>query len=233
MCGIIHLARQAHQQQQHRQHIAPSDSSVSLAVKVQAVTDPITIVIPYAVWNELDYRSKKKHKNQKYKARRAARMLINELKEQQQQRSVIIGTRSAAVRSQSCKEMNQAVEWFLKSTMTALETKEAVAAAVAAPTAMKIWNDDRILACALYEKNQLLTSKAVNSTDGENSIGSVVLITSHKVLSGKGLVNQLLVYSPTDFLRYYNTPRMVGLQSRIESDLDKKVYKLTIVVEEN
>ena len=110
MCGIIHLARQAHQQQQHRQHIAPSDSSVSLAVKVQAVTDPITIVIPYAVWNELDYRSKKKHKNQKYKARRAARMLINELKEQQQQRSVIIGTRSAAVRSQSVMEMNQAVE---------------------------------------------------------------------------------------------------------------------------
>ena len=174
VCGIIHLARQAHQQQQHRQHIAPSDSSVSLAVKVQAVTDPITIVIPYAVWNELDYQSEKKNKNQKYKARRAARMLINELKEQQQQRSVIIGTRSAAVRSQSCKEMNQAVEWFLKSTMTALETKEAVAAAVAAPTAMKIWNDDRILACALYEKDQLLTSKAVNSTDSENSIGSVV-----------------------------------------------------------
>ena len=39
-------------------------------------------------------------------------MLINELKEQQQQqqRSVIIGTRSAAVRSQSVMEMNQAVE---------------------------------------------------------------------------------------------------------------------------
>ena len=60
--------------------------------------------------------------------------------------------------------------------MTASETKEtaAAAAAVAAPTAMKICNDDRILACALYEKDQLLTSKAVNSTDSENSIGSVV-----------------------------------------------------------
>ena len=78
--------------------------------------------------------------------------------------------------------------------------------------------------CSLCEKNQLLTSKAINSTDGENSIGSVVLITSDKVLSGKGVANQLLVYSPTEFLRYYNT-RMVGLQSRIESNFDKKVYK--------
>jgi hypothetical protein len=178
--------RQAHQQQQHRHRNASYDSSFSL-------------VIPYTVWKELDYRSKEiDDENEKYKARRAARMLNNELKEQQQQqqqqRSMNIGTRSAAIRSQSCIELKQAVEWFLQLTTTAAETKK-----VAAPRSVEISNDDRILACALYEKNRLLTSVAVNSTDG------VVLITSDKVLSGKGLANQILVYSPTEFLRYYNT----------------------------
>jgi hypothetical protein len=186
VCDIIHLVRQAHQQQQHRHRNASYDSSFSL-------------VIPYTVWKELDYRSKEiDDENEKYKARRAARMLNNELKEQQeqqqQQRSMNIGTRSAAIRSQSCIELKQAVEWFLQSTTTAAETKK-----VAAPRSVEISNDDRILACALYEKNRLLTSVAVNSTDG------VVLITSDKVLSGKGLANQILVYSPTEFLRYYNT----------------------------
>ena len=78
-------------------------------------------------------------------------------------------------------------------------------------------NDDRILACALYEKDQIESSSGsgINSGSGRGSISnvSVVLITSDKVLTGKSHADNITVYNPNEFVSYYNK-RMRSLESR-------------------
>jgi len=111
------------------------------------------------------------------------------------------------IRSQSRIESNQATERFLLSSTTT--TSSSVAAAI------EIMNDDRILACALYEKDQIISrpSSSVSSVSSINDNVNVVLITSDKVLTGKSHADNITVYNPNEFVSYYNK-RMKSLKSR-------------------
>lgn len=226
VCAMIQLAREAAAaaaatagaSNSYHQH--PSRVN---AVQSHDLLEPLTIVVPYTVWDELDYRSKEvDDEHQKYKARRAARMLTDELlKEEQQQqpqqqkddlydqttRKLFsksgASTNTESIRSQSRIEAHHAVEEFVLLSK-ASSSKEGI------PN-----NDDKILACALWEQDRLAKAKQAQGADVIRipTAGGVVLITSDKVLTGKARADHLSVYSPSEFVRYYNK-RMASLQSR-------------------
>jgi rRNA-processing protein FCF1 len=205
------------------------------------VSEALTIVVPYTVWDELDYRSKEiDDEHQRYKARRAARMLTEELRREQQQENAAdrhhqyhqsqtqthpIGElwfERDSIRSQSRIESHRAVEEFVLLLTSSPSSKAAASMDGIAN------NDDKILACALYEQNRLMkarsntnvNSNATEPNDDATTIrrraataGGVVLITSDKVLTGKARADRLSVYSSSEFVRYYNK-RMASLRSR-------------------
>ena len=170
--------------------------------------EPIRIVIPYVVWGELDYISKKMNKNNNNSleegeveknetnasiARRAIRMLRDELELSQQinradiQGSVpsnILPSRSGVIHSQSLVESNKAANRYLSKDLQST-------------------NDDYILACALKE----------NENYKQFTAGGVVVITLDNNLSCKALANDLKVHSPSSFVDYYEK-RMESLKQR-------------------
>jgi hypothetical protein len=230
VCNMIQLARKA---------AATADAGAAKksnflhhSARCAFVSEALTIVVPYTVWDELDYRSKEiDDEHQRYKARRAARMLTDELRREQQQEDAadrrhhqtqIIGEawfEGCSIRSQSRIESHRAVEEFVLL-LSSSSSKPASAEGIAN-------NDDKILACALCEQDRFANARAKiakaneDATETNNATrirraataGGVALITSDKVLTGKARADRLSVYSPSKFVRYYNK-RMASLRSR-------------------
>ena len=187
--------------------------------------EPISIVIPYVVWGELDYISKKLNKNNNnnnleeeeveknemnaHLARKAIRMLRDELELSQQINRVglpnsgssnnALPRRSCVLHSQSIVESNEAAKKYL--------SKE-----------IQSTNDDYILACALME-NEKYKSNTFGIMGGSGSAaGGVVVITLDNNLSCKCLANDMKVHSPSSFVKYYEK-RMESLKQRVANRL--------------
>jgi hypothetical protein len=205
VCDMIRLARAATVGGSNSRHLP------SVVSHGATVLEGLTVVVPYTVWDELDYRSKElEDEREKYKARRAARMLTDELVNEEQHREhrrafdkeeFGLSGDLSSIRSQSRIESHRSVEAFV-----------AAAASSGIPS-----NDDKILACALGEQNRFAIERSgtideMNATS-KSSIGGVVLITLDKVLTGKARADGLSVHSPSEFVRYYNK-RMASLRSR-------------------
>ena len=116
----------------------------------------ITVVVPYTVWDELDYRSKEiDDEHQRYKARRAARMLNDELLRVQQEQKLRQGDHGSAkaalasVRSQSRAASHRATEAFVAAPQPIPTRTNRASSLIYAYN-----NDDRVLACALSEKER-------------------------------------------------------------------------------
>jgi len=186
--------------------------------------EPISIVIPYVVWGELDYQSKKMNKNNSLEegeveknetnasiARRATRMVRDELELSQQINSRvdvlsssisnnIVPRSSGVLYSQSIVESNAAADKYL--------SKE-----------IQSTNDDYILACALMENEKYKQSNTFGTMGSSgSSTGGVVVITLDNNLSCKCLANELKVHSPSTFVEYYEK-RMESLKQRAASRL--------------
>eukprot|EP00536_Pseudo-nitzschia_multiseries_P006801 jgi/Psemu1/16149/gm1.16149_g len=225
VCDIIDLAKQA-------------QAGASAPTNANMCFESITIVIPYTVWDELDYRSKEiDDEHHKYKARRAARLLTDELKQLQKQQQHLPQEEGSSItdnynhqpsilRTQSRSEAHRATDEFLFQGPSS--------------SSGSINNDDRILACALHEQQQFLVSPCPSlghSTTKRNSVnttvttlgtitaGGVTLITSDKVLSGKARAEKLLAYAPVEFVRYYNK-RMASFWSVTTRNSTNKNTKL-------
>ena len=183
--------------------------------------EPISIVIPYVVWGELDYQSKlnkvnsskleegeaEKNETNAHTARRAIRMLHDELKLSQQIDRVgyssvslnnVPSSRGGVLHSQSLVESNEAADKYPSRLYT---------------------NDDYILACALKE-NEKYKQKSNNTFGTIGSIssavaGGVVVITLDNNLSCKCLANDLKVDSPSSFVEYHEK-RMESLKQRLK-----------------
>jgi hypothetical protein len=153
----------------------------------------ITVVIPYKLWDELDYRSKKAG-GEGYRERRVLRMLNNEL--ENQGRSHLLKTSDAVrvIRTQSRAEMGKANQDFL-TTHGAMDTN----------------NDDSILSCALAEQGRLLAEPVGSNVPMSGD--KVVLLTLDKVLSGKARADGVTPYTPVDFVEYYKQ-RAASLRQR-------------------
>jgi len=237
VCAMIQLAKEAATaaaEASHFLHHHPARRAFA--------SEALTIVVPYTVWDELDYRSKEiDDEHQRYKARRAARMLTDELRREQRQEDAsnrqhqrqtqtqaqtqTVGKpwlESGSIRSQSRIESHRAVEEFVLLLTSSSSLK------AAASTEGIANNDDKILACALCEQDRFMNTRSKtkvnsNATESNNdatrirqraaTAGGVVLITSDKVLTGKARADRLSVYSPSEFVRYYNK-RMASLRSR-------------------
>ena len=181
-----------------------------------STVEPITVVIPYTVWTELDFRSKDPlDEDLRYRARRAVRMLNTELakhgqqQQQQQQQTNNNATNmsirmDAVIRSQSRAGLDAAARQFLSS--DAPRTSE-----VPAPVATN--NDDHILFCARAEQRQHL---ARNNSEAIMS-GGVVLLTQDNVLTGKARADGVVVYTPRKFVDYYKR-RAASLRNRTGSN---------------
>ena len=192
--------------------------------------EPISIIIPYVVWGELDYISKKLNKNNNINnleeeeveknemnartARRAIRMLRDELELSQQINRVgvvpcsvssnnVLPRSSGVLHSQSIVESNEAAAKYL--------SKE-----------IQSTNDDYILACALMESEkyskQSTNTFGTSSSSSRGAVGGVVIITLDNNLSCKCLANDLKVHSPSSFVEYYEK-RMKSLKQRAASRL--------------
>ncbi len=193
VCDMIQLAKEA---------------AKKSALPPMAILEDLTIVLPYTVWDELDYRSKEvDDEHQRYKARRAARMLTDELQNQPQQQTQNQqrvhgfsqqneGSNTPYIQSQSRIESHRAVEEFVALSKT---------------TKIDIPNDDKILACALWQLDRHAKSTAIDMLPA--TAGGVVLITSDKVLTGKARADGLAVYNSVEFVQYYKK-RMASLRSR-------------------
>jgi len=171
--------------------------------------EPLTIVVPYKLWSELDYQSKLQQGEEKQQqARRAVRMLNRSIQQEQDRQRAMDATTTAwnpdnavshaatsttrvAIRSQSRQEMNQA------AMILGLNHGDAN-------------NDDHILCCARAEQTRLEATKG-----GPLSAGGVVLLTLDHVLSGKARADHVMVYTPKDFLDYYRR-REVSLRQRMQ-----------------
>ncbi len=143
------------------------------ALMITIVDEPIHIVIPVMVWNELDYQSKSKSSEATtmYAAREVIRMLRDELE------SEVISNRGV-VRSQSLLEARQAGDNYLRKDS-------------------KYTNDDHILACAMMEY------EAYKNDSEKLDAGGVVMVTLDGNLACKAISNGLKVYSPAEFQEYY------------------------------
>jgi len=190
--------------------------------------EPISIIIPYVVWGELDYISKKMNKNKNssleldeeeveknemnsHLARKAIRMLRDELELSQHINSRegvspssassnnVLPRSSGVLHSQSIVESNEAADKYL--------SKE-----------IQVTNDDYILACALMENEKYKQSSNTFDTLGSSKAGGVVIITLDNNLSCKCLANNLKVDSPSRFVEYYEK-RMESLKQRAASRL--------------
>ena len=163
------------------------------------ISEPINIVIPFKVWGELDYQSKKKEeestteestKNNAYAARKAIRILRDEL-EVSNQGDISNNIIPTILRSQSLLESNKAASRFL-------------------PKDSQPTNDDYILACAMMENEKYSKNNKIILS---SSAGGVVIITLDNNLACKAYANSLRVDSPLTFSQYYNK-RITSLRQR-------------------
>lgn len=172
------------------------------------VEEPITIVLPYKVLGELDYRSKMEEEVTSYRARRAIRTLEAELQSQQPghmstapkhseslSRNERGGTKASVIRAQSLEDMDAAALVYLER------------------FGSDVNNDDHILACALAEQ-ETFQSAARARGDPLSGTGGVVLLTDDRNLSCKAHANRLKVQSPTAFLEYHRR-RSESLWTRV------------------
>lgn len=137
--------------------------------------EPIQIVVPYMVWNELDYRMKSSSlgEDDKYQARRAVR-LLNDFA------SAVNSDGYQYFHSQTRSEMEQSSKGRDKS--------------------ITITNDEYILLCATQKKQQeCSTSNIVMSAFHPN----VVLLTLDNVLIGKASSEQIKAMDPVEFKVFY------------------------------
>ena len=160
--------------------------------------EPITVVIPYKIWTELDYRSKQSEEEDlRYRARRAARMLNKELDNHGQHYIECRNSRiDAVIRSQSRVGLDNAARDFLSTSVQEAN------------------NDDHILFCARAEQQ---AAWGVGS-DAPPTTGGVVLLTQDNVLSGKARADGVAVYTPAKFVEYY-TRRADSLRDRTSQDI--------------
>ncbi|GFH45507.1 hypothetical protein CTEN210_01981 [Chaetoceros tenuissimus] len=151
---------------------------IATAVASQAIIqgkEPIQIVVPYMVWNELDYRMKSSSlgEDDKYQARRAVR-LLNDFA------STVNSDGFQYFHSQTRSEMEQSSKERDKS--------------------ITITNDEYILLCATQKKQQeCSTSNTVMSAFHPN----IVLLTLDNVLIGKASSEQIKAMDPVEFKAFY------------------------------
>lgn len=165
-----------------------------------AALEPLTLVVPYKLWSELDYQSKLEEEDKQRQARCAVRVLNRAISKQQKE--LTTSTRNAVssslayhfhnkpfqhvvIRSQSRAEMNR-----IATDMNFMDDAN---------------NDDHILGCALAEQQRDFS---------EYEAGGVVLLTLDKVLSGKARADGVTVYTPSSFLDYYRR-RDASLRARM------------------
>ena len=152
--------------------------------------EPITIVMPYKVWNELEYQSKSDNSDLAFSARTVMRMLRDELQQSYNYTVKDNVGPSRVVRSQSILESQDAAKKYVSHDI------------ISNPT-----NDDHIIACALLEQSKCAAEP------GSSISGGVVMITSDNNMTCKALSNGLKVYSPSKFHAYYQE-RIESLRQR-------------------
>jgi hypothetical protein len=155
------------------------------------VEEPIKIILPYSVWNELEYQSKSDNSDLAFSARTVIRMLRDALQQNHNQPTVSERIEvDRVVQSQSLLQHQNSAKKFVPYDLASKPT-----------------NDDHIIACALAEQESW-------AAESEGSLsGGVVMITSDNNMTCKALSNGLKVFSPTDFHEYY-LERMESLRQR-------------------
>eukprot|EP00956_Cyclotella_meneghiniana_P012131 scaffold17221_cov26-Cyclotella_meneghiniana.AAC.1 len=152
LANHVSLTRFKNQKQQGR---CPSANTID---------EPIRIIIPYKVWNELEYQSKSDNSDLAFSARSVMRMLKDELQQNNNQSSISEGIGpDVVIQSQSLSQSKDAAKKFVSHDL------------VTAPT-----NDDHIIACALVE---------LEKWSGVNIAGGVVMITSDNNMACKAYSN--------------------------------------------
>ena len=199
--------------------------------------EPIQIVIPRIVWNELDYRVKAKSlgENEQFKARRAVRMLnecalaSTSTSSSNSNSSVTTSTRTRQgnyhpneegilqiFKCQSRSEMEQSKipsndrpqDEINTRTNTNTRTNININSTVE-------WrNDDYILSCALQQKAYAEEAIQMDDTDTLLAFEArVVLITLDQVLTGKASSDQMVTMTPERFWILHKE-RMRSLRER-------------------
>jgi hypothetical protein len=183
--------------------------------------EPIQIVIPYMIWNELDYRTKATalEENDRFKARRAVRMLKElasspsssaqsaGLMRGRERRQELQGEDGVfqIFRSQSRIEMDQSrVRHELSSGMSVTSRTDTVE-----------WtNDDYILLCALQQQQRQQRHAGENNSATAFD-PSIVLLTLDQVLTGKATSDRVTVMTPKKFWTHHGN-RMRSLRERAQ-----------------
>lgn len=125
--------------------------------------EPIQIIVPYMVWNELDYRNKSSTltDDDRYQARRAVR-LLNEF-------ASPFSTTGAAV-----KERGDRAGFFqVFASQTRSEMEQS---AKELNQEVKLTNDDYILLCAVQQQNQRRESATSSKSGTKNTRTALLLI---------------------------------------------------------
>ena len=181
--------------------------------------EPIQIVIPYMIWNELDYRTKATalEENDRFKARRAVRMLKEfassssssaqsaGLMRGRERRQELQGEDGdfQIFRSQSRIEMDQSrVCHELSSGMSVTSRTDTVE-----------WTNDDILLCALQQQQQQRHAGENNSATAFDP--RIVLVTLDQVLTGKATSDRVTVMTPQKFWTHHGN-RMRSLRERAQ-----------------
>jgi len=182
------------------------------------IEEPIEIVVPFKVWSELEYQSKKnsnlneeEEEKRCYAARNVIRTLRNEL--HQQQHGSNIGMQfpksKNVLRSQSLAESKEAASQFLDNNIDSTQQQ-------------RHWtNDDYILACAMKEHQNHNQTNIHQSATSPKAVtaGGAVILTLDNNLACKAYANGLKVYStPQEFVEYYER-RMTSLRQRARCNL--------------
>lgn len=173
LANHVSLTRFKHQ----KQHAHNREYSSKNAI----VEEPIQIIIPYKVWNELEYQSKSKDSDLAFSARTVIRMLKEELRQNNVHTAVNINGPEQIIKSQTLVQSQDASKRFVSCELSSKPT-----------------NDDHILACALVEQEKWVPNSVVSITSG-----GVVMITSDNNMACKAHSNGLKVYSVSEFNHYY------------------------------
>ena len=203
--------------------------------------EPIQIVIPRIVWNELDYRVKAKSlgENEQFKARRAVRML-NECalastststssSNSNSNSSVPTGTRTRQgnyhpneegilqiFKCQSRSEMEQSKIPSNDRPQDEINTRTNTNTRtnININSTVEWRNDDYILSCALQQKEYAEEAIQMDDTDTLLAFEArVVLITLDQVLTGKASSDQMATMTPDRFWILHKE-RMRSLRER-------------------
>ena len=179
-------------------HAANANQQQQNGGLVTMVEELIDIVIPFKVWGELDYQSKLAENDNAYAARRAIRMLRDEMEKSGDTiHAKKGGSKNYKVtRSQSLMESREAADNFLAKDLQST-------------------NDDHILACAIMENAKF---NVMSTSSNATTAGGVVIVTLDNNLACKALANGLRANSPSQFYDYY-VRRMNSLRQRAAGQL--------------